>query len=66
MASTWKIRTNHLCSSVFICGFLLLASAAHAEVTVKDAWVRGTVPAQKSTGAFATLTSTEDAKLVGA
>jgi copper(I)-binding protein len=40
--------------------------AAHAEVTVKDAWVRGTVPAQKSTGAFATLTSTEDAKLVGA
>jgi copper(I)-binding protein len=37
---------------------------AHAEVTVKDAWVRGTVPAQTVTGAFMTITSTEDAKLV--
>jgi copper(I)-binding protein len=37
---------------------------AHAEVTVKDAWVRGTVPAQTTTGAFMTLTSTADAKLV--
>ncbi len=33
-------------------------------MTAKDAWVRGTVPAQKTTGAFATLTSSEDAKLV--
>jgi copper(I)-binding protein len=66
MPSTWNARVNHLCSSVFLCGSLLLAAAAQAEVTVKDAWVRGTVPAQKSTGAFATLTSTEDAKLVGA
>ena len=40
--------------------------AAQAEVTAKDAWVRGTVPAQKSTGAFVTLTSREDAKLVAA
>lgn len=39
---------------------------ANAEVTVKDAWVRGTVPAQKVTGAFMTLTSSEDAKVVAA
>jgi hypothetical protein len=39
---------------------------AHAEVTVKDAWVRGTVPAQTTTGAFMTITSTSEAKLVGA
>jgi copper(I)-binding protein len=59
------IRESHLCSSVFICASLLFLSvAAQAAVTVKDAWVRGTVPAQKTTGAFATLTSTEDAKLV--
>ena len=59
------IRESHLCSSVFICGSLLLISlSAAAGVTVKDAWVRGTVPAQKTTGAFATLTSTDDAKLV--
>ena len=38
---------------------------AAAEVTVKDAWVRGTVPAQTTTGAFMTITSTGDAKLVG-
>lgn len=46
---------------------LLTASTiAHAEVTAKDAWVRGTVPAQKTTGAFMTLTSTEDVKIVAA
>ena len=33
---------------------------------MKDAWVRGTVAAQKSTGAFLTLTSSEEAKLVAA
>jgi hypothetical protein len=41
-----------------------LGTAAHAQVTVRDAWVRGTVPAQKSTGAFMTLTSGEDARVV--
>jgi len=48
---------------------LVLACAvldAVGEVTVKDAWVRGTVPAQTTTGAFMTVTSTVDAKLVGA
>ena len=42
----------------------IAAAPALADVTVKDAWVRGTVPAQKSTGAFLTLTSSEDAKVV--
>lgn len=45
---------------------LVSSSLVHAEVSVKDAWVRGTVAAQKSTGAFLTLNSSEDAKLVGA
>ena len=47
---------------------LVLAAAAFpalCEVTAKDAWVRGTVPAQTTTGAFVTLTSTVDAKVVG-
>ena len=35
-----------------------------AAVTATDAWVRGTVPAQKTTGAFVTLHSSEAAKLV--
>lgn len=41
-----------------------LALGARAEVTVKDAWVRGTVSGQRSSGAFLTLTSSEEAKVV--
>jgi hypothetical protein len=44
----------------------LLALPVLAEVTVTDAWVRGTVPAQKATGAFMKLKSADEAKLVGA
>lgn len=43
----------------------LLSLSAHAQVTVDQAWVRATVPAQKSSGAFMTVTSASDAKLVG-
>lgn len=42
----------------------LLAHAA--DVEVKSAWVRGTVPAQKISGAFMDLTSKGGAALVGA
>ena len=35
-------------------------------VTVKDVWARGTVAGQSATGAFMTLTSGENAALVGA
>ena len=33
-------------------------------IEVKDAWVRTTVPGQRSTGAFMTITAKENAKLV--
>lgn len=36
------------------------------DVGVAGAWVRGTVAAQKATGAFMTLTAPADARLVGA
>ena len=45
---------------------LLATSAAHAQTTVKDAWVRGTVPQQKATGLFAQITSASGGKLVSA
>jgi copper(I)-binding protein len=45
---------------------LALAGAAHAQVTVSEPWVRGTVAGQKATGAFMTLTSATEAKLVSA
>lgn len=44
---------------------LLAALPALAQVTVAEPWVRATVAAQKATGAFMTLTSTQGAKLVG-
>jgi copper(I)-binding protein len=43
---------------------LLCALAAHAEVTATNAWVRGMVPGQKTTAAYLTLKSSEDAKVV--
>ena len=42
----------------------LLALPAQAQVKVENAWVRGAVPGQLSTGAFLDVTSTSDAKLV--
>lgn len=43
----------------------LLAAPSSAQVVVADAWVRGTVPGQKGTGAFMQLTSAADTALVG-
>ncbi|MFL6672984.1 MAG: copper chaperone PCu(A)C [Massilia sp.] len=43
----------------------LFASAALAQVTVTEPWIRATVPAQKSSGAFMQLRSPKDARLVG-
>ena len=48
----------------FTLATLALAAAAQAQVTIKDPWVRATVPQQKATGAFMQLTATQDAKLV--
>jgi len=44
---------------------LLLVARAFADVVVTDAWVRGTVSGQHTTGAFATLTASAPSKLVG-
>jgi len=49
-----------------IAAALLAATAANAQVTVEDAWVRATVPQQKVTGAFMQLQATKDSKLVAA
>lgn len=45
---------------------LVMAATAQAQLSVKDAWVRATVPQQKATGAFMQLTAASDARLVGA
>ena len=43
---------------------LALAAGAHAQTTIKDAWVRGTVAQQKASGAFMHITSAQGGKLV--
>jgi copper(I)-binding protein len=43
---------------------LFLSGAALAQVTVSDPWIRATVPAQKTSGAFMQLSSKKDARLV--
>lgn len=56
-------------SILHLVGGLLAASLSTAlwaqTVDVKDAWVRATVPGQKATGAFMTLSAKEGGKLVG-
>jgi len=69
-APALSIHSSNRRSSAFPKIFLSLVLGVStlsslAEVTVKDAWVRGTVPAQSVTGAFMTVTSSTDAKLVG-
>ena len=51
--------------SLVLLAALAAAPAALAQVAVIDPWVRGTVPAQKVTGAFMQLKSATDVALVG-
>jgi len=53
-----------LASTALVLG--LSAGTADAQVTVADAWVRGTVTGQKATGAFMELRSATDTALVAA
>jgi copper(I)-binding protein len=52
-------------ASLFLVPILAaVVSAAQAQVTVSDAWVRGTVAQQRVTGLFFRITSTNGGKLV--
>jgi periplasmic copper chaperone A len=53
-------------SALFLLCATALAPALAADLEVKDAWVRGTVPAQKATGAFMQLLSKNGATVTGA
>jgi copper(I)-binding protein len=52
--------------STLIALLALAAAPAIAQVTVTDAWVRGTVAGQKATGAFMKITSATDTILLSA
>jgi len=40
------------------------AAGAHAQANISEPWVRGTVPAQKTTGAFMRIQAEQDVRLV--
>ncbi|KHK57241.1 membrane protein [Ralstonia sp. A12] len=63
MTQSRSIRTSARLAAM--AAGLLVSAAAFAQVTVQDAWVRGTVPGQTSSGAFMTLQSADGAKVVG-
>jgi periplasmic copper chaperone A len=57
---------NPTARSLAALSLLLTTLAATAQTTVKDAWVRSTVPQQMATGLFAQITSAKGGKLVAA
>jgi copper(I)-binding protein len=59
-------RLSALRAAALSSALLAASIAAHAQVTVSEAWVRGTVAAQMATGAFMKITAGAPAKLVGA
>ena len=56
---------KHAAAVITIAAFAC-AIPAFADVTVNDAWVRGTVAGQKVTGAFMQIASTTDTALIDA
>ncbi|MCL1960707.1 MAG: copper chaperone PCu(A)C [Desulfovibrionaceae bacterium] len=57
----------HRIKTLLTVAALLLAGSAMAQIVkVENAWARASVPGQKATGAFMTLTAPEGARLVGA
>lgn len=52
--------------TVLALALMFFGAATQADVTVKESWVRGTTPAQKATGAFMEITSSEAASLLSA
>ena len=60
-------RIKTLCVASVLCMGVSLPFATSAQsVDVKDAWVRGTVPAQKGTGAFMEITGKSAVRLLSA
>jgi periplasmic copper chaperone A len=55
---------KHLAAAAVLAS--LSMGSALAQTAVSDAWVRGTVPAQKATGAFMQIKSTQGGRLVSA
>jgi copper(I)-binding protein len=61
-----RLTTPAGLSALILGASLLATSAARAQVTVADAWIRSTVAGQQATGAFMQMVSARDTVLVSA
>ena len=52
-------------AAIFALSLFCFTSAYAQEVSVKDAWIRGTVQGQNATGAFMEITGKSNARLIG-
>jgi len=60
------VKTTSIRLAVAMSIGFAIGTAQAANVEVKDAWVRGTVPGQQATGAFMRITSQTDAAIIAA
>ncbi len=60
------ISANLLKACAVVLGLLCAMGAQAQTVTVRDAWIRGTVQGQSASGAFMELSAKTDARLVAA
>jgi len=60
------MKSTRIAATLLLAAGVALSQSATAQVSVTDAWVRGTVAGQKATGAFMQLKSPTDIALVDA
>lgn len=57
---------SKLCLASVVACLAVQSGVAWAELSVRNAWVRGTTPTQKASGAFMSIVSSEAASLISA
>ena len=60
-----EVLLTRYCRMWLVWAAFMALGAAHAQVTVNNAWVRATVAQQTATGAFMQIRSTQTLQLVG-
>ncbi len=57
--------TCSISQAIGVLALLTVCGVQAQSIEVKDAWVRGTVPAQRTTGAFMEITGNSSVRLIG-
>ena len=59
------IKAKGVAKLLGVTSLIMVCGAFAQSIEVKDAWIRGTVPAQKSTGAFMEITGKSAVRIIG-